>query len=510
MSLRSSCIQPIRGTYRASVLSTLRDEVEEGAVPTPVGVYLRISDDYQENESEKGKGVGRQRADCLTLVRVRRWIVGKAYEDNDVSAYRRGVVREDFEQMLNDLRLGVIKGVVVYNLDRLARQPKDLERLIDIYDDHPEYVFATLEGDINLATSDGRTMARVMVAFANKASADTGRRVARVQMELARQGKHHGGAPVSFGWMADRVTVDPAAKAEIDRAHDRVLAGEKIAGIQADWSERGIFPLSRKTGRTAGKIHHSTVKRLLTNPALAGLKVYRGEVVVGDDGEPIKAAWDPICTRERLELVIAALEERTPQNRAPGGNALKYLLSGIALCGACGGPMRGSLRSRNGKAHPGYLCNNSGKGAGCGKVVRAMEPVDRLVIDLVLAEERRREGARRPLPPWEGEDELTSIQAEIAELVTAKKEGRISVATLIQLVPDLEKRRDELLFAKRRLLLEVRRSEVVGAKSRDEFDALPLDRQRGLVLRSLRAVVIHPNGKGNKRFNPDLIEPIWA
>ena len=41
-----------------------------------------------------------------------------------------------------------------------------------------------------------------------------------------------------------------------------------------------------------------------------------------------------------------------------------------------------------------------------------------------------------------------------------------------------------------------------------EFLAMNLDRQRALILRSIKAVVIHPAGRGRRKFDPDLIEPI--
>jgi site-specific DNA recombinase len=97
--------------------------------------------------------------------------------DNDVSAYKTKVVRPKFEALLDDLKLGLVDGVVVYDLDRFARQPVDLERAIRIFDDRPGLVFATVQSDIDLSTSDGRTVARVMVAFANKTSMDTSRRI---------------------------------------------------------------------------------------------------------------------------------------------------------------------------------------------------------------------------------------------------------------------------------------------------------------------------------------------
>jgi site-specific DNA recombinase len=119
-----------------------------------------------------GLGVGRQQADTRKLVDLRGWTLAEIYLDNDVSAYQPKVIRPDFERMLADLEAGVIQGIAVYDLDRLARQPADLERIISIYDRKP-LVFATVQGDIDLSTPDGRTMARVMVAFANKASMDT-------------------------------------------------------------------------------------------------------------------------------------------------------------------------------------------------------------------------------------------------------------------------------------------------------------------------------------------------
>ena len=86
----------------------------------------------------------------------------------------------------------MIDGVVVYDLDRFARQPVDLERAIRIFDGRVGLRFATVQSDIDLSSPDGRTMARVMVAFANKASnkasMDTSRRVRRKHLELAQRG----------------------------------------------------------------------------------------------------------------------------------------------------------------------------------------------------------------------------------------------------------------------------------------------------------------------------------
>jgi len=477
-------------------------------MPIDVGVYVRISDDSEGD----AKGVARQREDCCALAAVRRWNVVKIYEDNDFSAYQRKVVRPEFEALLGDLHLGVIKGVVVYNLDRFARQPRDLERAIDIFEARENFVFATLEGDINLASTDGRTMARVMVAFANKASADTGRRVQRKQLELASEGKPHGGRQ-PYGWQADGLTADPEARKEILAAHKAILSGSKISDIQTDWLKRGIAPTSRsgKRFRGAERLDHKTVRRVLTNPALAGIKVYRGEVVLDDEGRPIKAAWEALCDPDDLFAVNAALEARRPRQDMPGTNAMRYLLSGIARCGVCGGSMRGQMRRRaSGEQYQVYLCDRSGFAKGCGKIARQGAPIDRLITDLVLADQKRAqlksaEGGWTPAH----QGRMNEVLADLNELRAAYTAKKISMSVLLDIMGPLEKERDELAFLKRKAERENKRTEVVE-HTREAFEALPLERQRALILRSLKAVIVRPQGKGVVKFDPDLIEPIWA
>lgn len=88
-------------------------------------------------------------------------------------------------------------------------QPRDLGRLIEIFDERPRLEFATVTNDVNLGSADGRTMARITVPRANKSSHDTSRRIKRKHQELAQQGKANGG-PARYGWQKDdRNKVDP-------------------------------------------------------------------------------------------------------------------------------------------------------------------------------------------------------------------------------------------------------------------------------------------------------------
>lgn len=218
-----------------------------------------------------------------------------------------------------------------------------------------------------------------------------------------------------------------------------------------------------------------------------------------------------ICPQAQLSEVVEALEARRPRQERPGTNALRYLLSGIARCGICQGPMRGQMRRRaSGTQYQVYLCDRSGFARGCGKIARIGAPIDQLIVELVLADQKRAQlkaGSGGWSPEMQGR--LDGVLADIQELREAHTARKISIKTLVEFIGPLEKERDQLALLKRRAEREGKKTKVVE-HTREAFDALPLERQRALILRSLQAVIVHPQGKGVVKFNPDLIEPVWA
>ncbi|MFI9809591.1 recombinase family protein [Streptomyces sp. NPDC052301] len=472
-----------------------------------MGIYTRISRDDEGDTL----GVARQQQDCERLADLRSWQAVKVYEDNDVSAFKRNVVRDEFELMLKDLRAGLIDGIVAYDLDRLARQPRDLERLIEIFDERPRLEFATVTNDINVGTPDGRTMARIMVAFANKSSHDASRRITRKHLELAQQGKDSGG-PAPYGWRkADRTKVDPEAAKAIREAQREILAGVRIGTIRTRWQEQGLGNPRAGTKRMA----HHHVEHILTSPRLVGYRTYHGEILYGIDGQPVMGEWEPINTLEEWEAVCAAVAER--KQKHPGKSlARKYLLSGIARCGLCKTKIRGQVNPRwkpeSKAARFTYQC--SVVNGGCGKVGRTGEPVDRLIAQLVLEEQRARASVTGvPVDQrWPKETELEQVNDDIAQLVEAERTKQITVATLLQLLPAKERARDELKLERARFYKEQKQAEAKGETANltaEEFFGLPIERQQEIVLHSLSAVIIHPAGRGSRKFDPSLIEPVW-
>ncbi|WP_338677703.1 recombinase family protein [Streptomyces sp. SCSIO 30461] len=195
----------------------------------------------------------------------------------------------------------------------VARQRTDCERLIEIFDERPKLEFATVTNDVNLGSADGRTIARVMVAFADKSSHDTSRRIKRKHLELAQQGKSNGG-PAPYGWCKDdRNKVDPDAAGVIRAAQKDVLAGVRIGTIRTKWQEEGHGNPREGTKRMA----HHRVEHILTNPRLVGYRTYHGVVLYGANGEPVMGEWEVINTVEEWEAVCAAIAERGQEASPP-------------------------------------------------------------------------------------------------------------------------------------------------------------------------------------------------
>jgi site-specific DNA recombinase len=119
------------------------------------------------------------------------------YLDDGLSAWKSNVRRKDFETLLERARAGVSQGIAVWHVDRLFRQPRDLERLIDLAD-HGFRVISS-HGSRDLSDPDDRFILRIEVAHAARSSEDASRRIRRRQQRYREEGRPVGGPP-GFGF----------------------------------------------------------------------------------------------------------------------------------------------------------------------------------------------------------------------------------------------------------------------------------------------------------------------
>src|SRR5207248_4948736 len=132
-------------------------------------------------------GVRRQIVDCKRLAQLRECVVVDEYVDDDVSAWS-GRLRPQYERMLDDLRSGAIRGVVVWHLDRLHRHPRELEAFLDLCDEVDVELLGCVTGDVDLADHGGRLLARMLGGLARYESDNKSERIRGKHLEIAESG----------------------------------------------------------------------------------------------------------------------------------------------------------------------------------------------------------------------------------------------------------------------------------------------------------------------------------
>ena len=457
------------------------------------GIYARISSDRDGQQL----GVRRQLEDCERLAERKGWEIVDRYIDDDVSAYN-GRHRPDYRRMLDDLRSGLIDAVVVWHLDRLHRQPKELEEFFEVCDAAGVRNLASVTGDVDLANDDGRFLARILGAVARKESDDKSRRIKRKALELAQAGKIGGGGTRPYGYESDRRTIRVDEADIIRDCVRRVLAGESIRSICADLIERGTPTVSGKEWKT------QTIRRILESGRISGQREHHGELIA-------QAEWpaivDPSETA-RIRALFSDPDRRT--NRSPR----RYLLMRLLRCGLCGEtlisrPKAGGVR--------GYHCAKGPNFTGCGRISAIADSLEAFVVEAVLYRLDSPELAAalsggtedRTAAPWQ--QEMDEAQFQLDELAKIYGERAISLSEWLSARKPIERR----LAAAKKLLAERTHASVLSdhvgnaLALRDLWSDLPLTRQRAIVAAVLDHVIVGPARRGYNRFDPDRFQPVW-
>ncbi|WP_432836164.1 recombinase family protein [Dactylosporangium sp. CA-092794] len=536
--------------------------------PTLVDLYLRLSD----ARNEKGSFAERE-AKLREHAQRRGWAVTRVVIENDempggsksASAFKRRritlpdgrikvrVYRPGFRSVLDDLAHGRAHALLAEDLDRVLRDPRDLEDLIDVCREH-RVSADSLSGSLrftNGGTDAEHAMARVMVAMANKSSSDTARRVAAARERKATNGEW-GGGKRPYGFEADGVTVRKVVRlddgaipdddgetverelpskeivklhfsgeaAEIIRAADALLGGVSMRALALDLRKRNV-PTVKGTRWTA-----ETLKDILVRPRNAGIVVYRPETqrrrggarkpagrYYTKDDERGRAPWEPILDENTWRTLVAKLID---PNRQPGkpGPAHKWLGSGIYLC-ICGATMQ--VLKKGDKVSPAYRCRETGSGAGARHTVRNVTAVDALVVDSIVEYLSQPEAANLLAAPAEQAVDLAAVRRQIAgwrqKLLTYADDEREDRITREQFLHNTRILKGKIAAAQTTLAEHSVRSPLaplIGAKDvRQVWDGLSLGAQREIVKELMDVKILEAKRRGRSPFDPKTVQITW-
>ncbi|AAT90094.1 hypothetical protein ATY41_06110 [Leifsonia xyli subsp. xyli] len=231
-------------------------------------------------------------------------------------------------------------------------------------------------GSLRLDTDSDVAMARVLVAMANKSSADTARRVARASKQQAIDGRWHGGR-ASYGYRTGDSTlyVVPERAALVREASERVRAGESVYRIVNRWNQAGWVTMH------GVRWSEKALKQILRNPVLKGVRTYRPVLPGGSWATApevvVEGNWTPILDADAWDETVAVLDARRARKNGGRTYSSKWVMpfSGLIRCGKCGHKMR--------KQGPNYICGHHTRG-GCARSINAVA-IQAFIEDAVLA-----------------------------------------------------------------------------------------------------------------------------
>lgn len=447
-------------------------------------LYLRVSLDATGDHL----AVDRQREDCLAIAAARGWEVVHEYMDNSISASKAEKVRPDYDRMCRDYELGLFDALVCWDLDRLTRQPRQLEDWIDRAEQRG-LLLVTANGEADLTTDGGRMYARIKAAVARAEIERKSARQSRAQRQRAELGKPAKGIrPTGYTLTGELV---PEEAELVKRVFSLFNAGASLFSIAKGLQAEGV------PTRRGGKWSNTTVGNILRNPRYAGRSVYKGQ-----DVGP--ANWPAIVTEAEYNAAQARLNDpRRKTNRH--GTARKHLGSGVYFC-ECG--LRVRMSSSTGSGGARYTCRDA-----C--YYRTGDPIDEFVL-AVVRERLAQPDVRALLVRPADKDELDSLVAEMEQLR----------ARMVQVEQDYDEglidgRRYRTAADKLTTRLEAVARKQAALASADSsasvfnaedpvaaFDAAPLEvKQRAIKV--LADITLARGQRGKRGFDPESVRIVW-
>lgn len=306
-------------------------------------IYTRYSSHAQRDVS-----IEQQTRACKQFAERQGIKVVKIYEDRALTGTNDK--RPGFQQMIEDAKRGSWNYVIVYTLDRFARDRYDSAVYKRQLRNLGIKVLSAMENISDDPT--GILMESMLEGLAEYYSKELSRKVQRGHEDNARKCMVNGALPLGYVKGPDSRYMISEPEAEIVREiFRRVKDREKLSEIIADLNARGI---TTKTGKAWNR---SSFNQILSNERYTGVYIYRDIRTPG--GIP------QIISRDLFDTVQCILHQKPNARRDPTGTTPQkrrrdngvYLLTGKLFCGHCKSPMIGvSGTSHTAEPHFYYTC----------------------------------------------------------------------------------------------------------------------------------------------------------
>lgn len=358
--------------------------------------------------------------------------------------------RPDFQRMIDDAAKKQFQMVIVWKLDRFARNRYDSA----IYKAKlKKYGVRVVSVKENITDSpEGIILEGLLESMAEYYSANLSQNVKRGQRESIAKGTYLGG-PVPFGYRVQdkKLVVDEKAAPVVRYIFEQYASGVPKKEIIDELNRRGI---KRRSGKP---LTYSAFQHALQNRVYIGEYIYNGEVVEG--------LAEPLLDKELFDAVQARIKATA---RAPAASKARvdYLLQGKAFCGHCGAPMVGeSGRSHTGAVHCYYACADKKKLHTCRKKNEKKDFIEWYVVEqtveYILTPARASRVAKAVVEEYNKE----FSDARLAEMERAKAQLDREIDKLVDALIDAPKVAHKMIYEKMETL-EAQKADVEADLSR--------------------------------------------
>lgn len=232
---------------------------------TVIGIYPRKSV-YRDNSDSVQVQI-RLCKDYAAIIYKGQEIEYRIY-DRDEGFSGKNTNRPGFQELMADVRSGLLDVVMVYKLDRISRNVQEFSAMYDIFQKN-NVAFLSVKESFDTSTPMGRTVMYILAAFAQLERENTSERVADNMLSLGASGKWTGGRlPAgmtsvrrhSGGREHSYLLVDETSIWRVKALYTLIVNGYPITRIERHCRDNGIRSQNGKYFN-ASQIHH-----ILTNP----------------------------------------------------------------------------------------------------------------------------------------------------------------------------------------------------------------------------------------------------
>ena len=377
-----------------------------------VVIYARYSSHSQREESIEG-----QLKVCYDFAQRNGYSVIGEYIDRALSGTTDN--RPQFLKMINDSSKKHFSGVLVYQLDRFARNRYDSATYKAKLKKNGVRVLSARENITDDAS--GILVEGLLEAMAEYYSVELSQKIKRGKGISAGKFRSPGGIP-PLGYVINenkQYSIDSGKAPIVRKIFEMYADGFSITKISEYMNEQHI-----KTS-TGSNFNKNSLKIILRNKKYIGIYTYKNVETPG--GVP-RIISDALFQRVQDKLYLVS--------KAPArARKAEYLLSGKMFCGYCKDTITGaSATSKNGTLHYYYVCANTKKKTCAKKYVRR-DPLENLVVEQcckLLTEENIDKIAKEVVAICDEERETTNL-SRLQKLLIDNDKHKLNLLSSLKL-----------------------------------------------------------------------------